>query len=172
MTYEIQDVTVSPRFDDNSKVTSITIRLDSWDDNNDDIEPDVQMIDYPIVDGVIPTTVDIIDEIAKHTSQNMVEYEMYILTQLLTVEKRVEMTNNPFIDVAEPIVHSITKVNNTISIRFDVDLVPIVIYDGFYEFVDFEIRDIKPKFHDKQSFELTLQNKIKEFVGFATSLNF
>lgn len=171
MTYEVQDVTVSPRFDGN-QVSAITIRLDSWDDNNDDIEPDVTILEYPIIDGVIPTTVDIIDEISKHTSQNMVEYEMYILTQLLTIEKRVEMTNNPYIDITEPIVQSITKVNNTISIRFDVDLIPVILYDGCYEFVDFDIRSIKPKFHDKQSFELILQNKIKEFVGFATSLNF
>lgn len=171
MTYEVQDVTVSPRFD-GEYLSAITIRLDSWDGNNDDSELDVTTIDYPIVDGVIPTTVNIIDEIGKHTSQNMVEYEMYILTQLLTIEKRVEMINNPFIDVADPIVHSISKCNNTICIRFDVDLIPIILYDSVYEFVDYDIRDIRPKFNDKQSFELTLQNKIKEFVGFATSLNF
>lgn len=171
MTYEIQDVTVSPRFD-GEQLSAITIRLDSWDDNNDTIEPDVDLIDYPIVDGVIPTTVDIIEEISKHTSQNMVEYEMYILTQLLTIEKRVEMINNPFIDVADPIVHSISKCNNTICIRFDVDLIPVILYDSVYEFVYYDIRDIRPKFHDKQSFELTLQNKIREFVNFATSLNF
>lgn len=171
MIYEVQDVTVSPRFDGN-QVSAITIRLDSWDDNNDDIEPDVTILDYPIVDGVIPTTVDIIDKIGKHTSQDVTEYEMYILTQLLTIEKRVEMTNNPYIDIAEPIVHSISKVNNTICVRFDVDLIPIILYDSCYEFVDFDIRSIKPKFHDKESFELKLQHKIKEFVSFATSLNF